>query len=38
MTQAAVPDSADWQRRWTIEAGRVTPYWDVVPLTHAEFV
>ena len=24
MTQPAVPDSADWQRRWTIEAGSVT--------------
>ena len=24
MTQSAVPDSADWQRRWTIEAGSVT--------------
>jgi hypothetical protein len=24
MTQPAVPDSADWQRRWTIDAGRVT--------------
>jgi RimJ/RimL family protein N-acetyltransferase len=24
MTQPAVPDSADWQRRWTIEAGGVT--------------
>jgi GNAT superfamily N-acetyltransferase len=23
MTQAAVPDSADWQRRWTIDAGGV---------------
>ena len=23
MTQAAVPDSADWQRRWTIDAGSV---------------
>jgi GNAT superfamily N-acetyltransferase len=23
MTQAAVPDSADWQRRWTIDAGTV---------------
>jgi [ribosomal protein S5]-alanine N-acetyltransferase len=23
MTQAAVPDSADWQRRWTIGAGKV---------------
>jgi RimJ/RimL family protein N-acetyltransferase len=24
MTEPVVPDSADWQRRWTIEAGRVT--------------
>ena len=24
MTQPAVPDSADWQRRWTIDAGSVT--------------
>jgi GNAT superfamily N-acetyltransferase len=24
MAQPAGPDSADWQRRWTIEAGRVT--------------
>jgi RimJ/RimL family protein N-acetyltransferase len=24
MTQPAGPDSADWQRRWTIEAGSVT--------------
>jgi GNAT superfamily N-acetyltransferase len=24
MTQPAVPGSADWQRRWTIEAGSVT--------------
>ncbi len=24
MTQPAAPDSADWQRRWTIEAGSVT--------------
>jgi len=24
MTQPGVPDSADWQRRWTIDAGRVT--------------
>lgn len=24
MAQPAVPDSADWQRRWTIEAGSVT--------------
>lgn len=23
MTQAAVPDSAEWQRRWTIDAGTV---------------
>src|SRR5262245_7031502 len=24
MAQPAVPDSADWQRRWTIDAGGVT--------------
>lgn len=24
MTQPGVPDSADWQRRWTIEAGSLT--------------
>ena len=24
MTQPAVPDSADWQRRWTVDAGSVT--------------
>jgi L-amino acid N-acyltransferase YncA len=24
MTRPAVPDSADWQRRWTIDAGSVT--------------
>jgi len=24
MTRPPVPDSADWQRRWTIEAGSVT--------------
>ena len=24
MTQPAVPDSADWERRWTIDAGSVT--------------
>ena len=24
MTQPATPDSADWQRRWTIDAGTVT--------------
>ncbi len=24
MTQPGVPDSADWQRRWTIDAGGVT--------------
>lgn len=24
MTQPAAPDSADWQRRWTIDAGTVT--------------
>ena len=24
MTQPGVPDSADWQRRWTIDAGSVT--------------
>ncbi len=24
MTQPAVPDSADWQRRWSIDAGSVT--------------